>query len=244
MFARMRERAGQSGMVKRAVIGGTVAGVAGLVAYKNPVLRKKALGIASAGLALAAGYSGRAYEAAKEEADRRTTQAVVLGRAYKDWMVEQGQSQGEKLISSAVDAPFSWAEGALAGHMDKRMRNLETLAAKRLSGAQDMVTGAAVTKAKQLTKLNLPEHTSGDVRTRLRREVQTKKWESVFGDLRMAAMRSGQSFFVPRSEDLHTMMTKAGIPATEANKLKVTELWLREIAPRRTFGGDNDFARM
>jgi hypothetical protein len=147
--------------LKRAALGAAIAGTAGVLAYRmrGTPLAKKALAVAAGGLATAASYGGQAVEKARQAVEK----AEALGRGTADWALEKArQVPVEDIVAGAIDYPFSWAEGALASEMDKRVARIEHLAAKRLGQAQAGLTVRLAEKARGMQErlLGLPKYES------------------------------------------------------------------------------------
>lgn len=239
MFARMRSKLSDQKTIKRAVIGAGMIGVGGAVAYRSPALRKKAIGLMMAGGATAIGYGGRAYQTVKDEAEKRGHSAQEVARQWKDWTVQEAHRKGGDAIANAIDAPFSWMEGLAAGSMDRRMKNVESVLAKRLSGVQQYATGVTFDRARKLSHLNLapPSH-AVELRTKFRREVDNKRWETFMNEYRRAALQSGHQFFNPGKDLVQQWMIKAGIPETEQKKMDAINNILRDFIPRHSTNND------
>lgn len=241
MFARMRTKLSDQHVLKRAAIGVAMAGTGAAIAYKNPKLIKQAVGLMTAGGTIAAGYGGRAYQTVKDEAEKRGHSAQQKARQWKDFAVSEGQRKGGDAVASAIDYPFSWAEGMAAGGMDRRMRNIEAVLAKRLGTLQGHLTGSAVEKVSKLSGMKLGVTKAMEQRTKLRRELENKNWKGIMEDMQRSAMRSGQQFYVHSQNELADFMTKRTIPVTEANKAKAYAWWYKMITPHHTMGDSGDF---
>jgi hypothetical protein len=253
MFARLREAVHKKGVVRKAVIGGALATAGGIVAYKatNPVLRKRALAAAAAGLALGSGYAGRAYEYGKEQAGKGTRVAGEAG----SWMLQHARDiPVEAATAGLIDMPFAMLEHKLARSIDKRVANIEGLAAKRLGEAQQASVGAVSDKVRRLhTKVFHVDRANAEESTRRGRDKALAAFQLNRAKLRRgeddwnkmmisnfsSAWREGRQWLDPRPEEVMMWLRNSGFEDNEKTRARALQSWrlLQTLGPRAGAGG-------